>query len=279
MSSPPLPDQRTSRRARRDRLAHHIGGIHVLAKSRRNAPDKFVFQQGGRALLIACSLLGCLTSFQAPAQTQSPTPANAYPTRPVHIVIPLGPGNSAEVVTRLVAQKLSIALGQPVRHRTPARGGRSDRHRARSSFSGGRLHAPRRNRWRHGGFAEFSRADCHSIRSAISCRSRRWRGFLGFSRCIAYRLVRANWVHRVDRHGEGGTRQDRLLQRRKRQRSAARDVDVHDRHRDPVPPCPIQGRAQAAMDVVSGQIPIAFAGVPIVSESSRTVGFGASRCE
>ena len=118
--------------------------------------DKFVFRPSGRALLIACSLLGCLTSFQAPAQTPSPTPANAYPTRPVHIVIPLGPGNSAEVVTRRGAEAVD-RIGAAVRHRTPARGSRSDRHRARRSVSGGRLHAPRRNRWRHGGFAEFSR--------------------------------------------------------------------------------------------------------------------------
>jgi tripartite-type tricarboxylate transporter receptor subunit TctC len=36
-----------------------------------------------------------------------------YPVKPVKIVIPLGPGNSVEIATRIVADKLSAALGQP----------------------------------------------------------------------------------------------------------------------------------------------------------------------
>jgi tripartite-type tricarboxylate transporter receptor subunit TctC len=37
----------------------------------------------------------------------------AYPSKPVRIVIPLGPGSSVEIVTRLVTQKLTLALGRP----------------------------------------------------------------------------------------------------------------------------------------------------------------------
>lgn len=46
------------------------------------------------------------------ARAQSPTPA--YPTRPVRIILPYPAGGSADVVTRLVAQKLTQSLGQPV---------------------------------------------------------------------------------------------------------------------------------------------------------------------
>jgi tripartite-type tricarboxylate transporter receptor subunit TctC len=40
-------------------------------------------------------------------------PASSYPSKPVKIVIPLGPGSSVEIVTRLVTQKLTTTLGRP----------------------------------------------------------------------------------------------------------------------------------------------------------------------
>ena len=41
-----------------------------------------------------------------------PALAQQYPSKPVKIVIPLGPGSSVEIVTRLVTQKLNVALGR-----------------------------------------------------------------------------------------------------------------------------------------------------------------------
>ena len=49
--------------------------------------------------------LGCA----APAIAQTKN----YPARPVKIVIPLGPGNSLEIGARMVAEKLTTALGRP----------------------------------------------------------------------------------------------------------------------------------------------------------------------
>jgi len=51
----------------------------------------------------------CLFSAALAASAQQA----AYPSKPVKIVIPLGPGSSVEIVTRLVTQKLTVALGRP----------------------------------------------------------------------------------------------------------------------------------------------------------------------
>ena len=46
------------------------------------------------------------------AQAQTPTPT--YPDRPIKLVIPYPPGASSDAMGRLVAQKISMPLGQPV---------------------------------------------------------------------------------------------------------------------------------------------------------------------
>ena len=55
------------------------------------------------ALLIAAALICSVSHAQQP-----------YPTRPVRIIGPQSPGASTDLTARLVAQKLSVALGQPV---------------------------------------------------------------------------------------------------------------------------------------------------------------------
>ena len=43
-----------------------------------------------------------------------PGQAHDYPTKPIHIVVPLPPGGSNDVLARLLGQKMSEAFGQPV---------------------------------------------------------------------------------------------------------------------------------------------------------------------
>lgn len=64
------------------------------------------------ALVAACTAL--LAAAGAPALAQAPAAAPDYPSKPIHIVVPLAPGGSNDVLARTLGQKMSEAFGQPV---------------------------------------------------------------------------------------------------------------------------------------------------------------------
>jgi tripartite-type tricarboxylate transporter receptor subunit TctC len=59
--------------------------------------------------LLASLLLACLVSL-------SPTLANAqsWPTKPLHLIVSSGAGGTADILARMIAERLSPSLGQPV---------------------------------------------------------------------------------------------------------------------------------------------------------------------
>ncbi|HZQ63118.1 MAG TPA: tripartite tricarboxylate transporter substrate-binding protein, partial [Casimicrobiaceae bacterium] len=52
-----------------------------------------------------------LASLLLPAWAAGPSPA--YPVKPVHIVVPYPPGGSADLIGRMIGDKLSKSMGQP----------------------------------------------------------------------------------------------------------------------------------------------------------------------
>ncbi len=57
-----------------------------------------------RALLHSLAVLGCAAARPALAET--------YPTKPVRVIIPFGPGGVGDITIRIVAEKLSDKLGR-----------------------------------------------------------------------------------------------------------------------------------------------------------------------
>ncbi len=65
---------------------------------------------------LAClrRLFATLTAILASLTTVIPAAAQSWPNRPLTMVVPYAPGGSTDLIARLIAPRLSLALGQPV---------------------------------------------------------------------------------------------------------------------------------------------------------------------
>ncbi|MFN3400248.1 MAG: Bug family tripartite tricarboxylate transporter substrate binding protein, partial [Ferrovibrio sp.] len=67
-----------------------------------------------KSLIKALWLAACAAAFLAVVFPDRPVRAQAWPARPVTVVVPFAAGGTTDALGRLVAQQLSVRLGQPV---------------------------------------------------------------------------------------------------------------------------------------------------------------------
>ena len=71
-----------------------------------NITKKMAVAAGSLAALLACT--------QAAAQTASTGSGQAYPVKPVRVIVPYPPGGTSDILTRLIGAKLTEAWGQQI---------------------------------------------------------------------------------------------------------------------------------------------------------------------
>jgi tripartite-type tricarboxylate transporter receptor subunit TctC len=75
------------------------------------APAKISFQRGENMSRFKACIAAAALALPLPASAQS---ADAYPSRPVKVLVPYAPGGATDIIARIVAAKLTESFGQSV---------------------------------------------------------------------------------------------------------------------------------------------------------------------
>jgi tripartite-type tricarboxylate transporter receptor subunit TctC len=70
--------------------------------------------KGARWLLRAAFLVATAALPWGQAAAQGQDPAQAWPTRPIRLIVPYPPGSGIDIVARLLGQRIGDSLGQPI---------------------------------------------------------------------------------------------------------------------------------------------------------------------
>src|SRR5262245_35036086 len=110
------PSQRWLRRSSgRLRLMTSSCFDKVLALARLHATLLSCWRSGEGPMSVGKLLVALLLATTTLAAIPSDAPAQAkYPNRPIRLLLPFAPGGGVDVVARVVSQKVSEALGQPI---------------------------------------------------------------------------------------------------------------------------------------------------------------------
>jgi tripartite-type tricarboxylate transporter receptor subunit TctC len=78
-----------------------------------------------KAMLVKCALLSAVVGVGLGALSLESASAQAYPTRPITMILPFPPGSTSDIVVHFLADRLSVSLGRPVivDHRPGGAGG------------------------------------------------------------------------------------------------------------------------------------------------------------